>query len=244
MIIQSIGVEIECGISAEGVNTLADEYKEKLGLRRRTEMVGDSSVSVGGYSHPSAEFRFWGTVDEIKEFSKILFRKCGIEQNSSCGNHFHLKIDPTYAGIISHWYFVSKFLEKYREWSKKKPSKYKQREQNSYCRANEKDDTLLQLSCGSHSSYRYKAVNVDPLRDRGTVEIRIMPYADNYVEYERMIDFVVDSVEKIVNDYLKRRHLWVKRLRMNNEVLKEPYVIRKERLKTEGVIKIVRHSNL
>jgi hypothetical protein len=199
--IKSIGIELEGGMaSGDGYyrlrNKLQGEYKEHFNYSR------DSSVKVGeddDYEICDSEFRFWSTdIKDIYKFVTTCFN-AGYEQNSTCGNHVHLKLRDDIVGVVTYRLFYDKFIALYKSHFAGK-KRYLNRLDNSYSRAFYDNHNAIQQCSGLGN--RYSAVNIQALYSHGTIEIRILPYASNANELCESVRWLYLTVNYIIRNIL------------------------------------------
>lgn len=222
--IRSVGVELEGGIPL----ALWDYLRE---LRQEDDRVGlgsDGSVSVhvsDARSHNEkvcrelfkegkeciikywdryymdAEIKFWSEDwREVLDFAKLLW-DYGFMQNNTCGNHVHFKLDPDVIASLDE-VFVRRFQSAYRRFAKKMGQKYLDRITSRYASFYQKTKEWMVENV--INSNRYKAVNLLSLfEEQETLEIRILPYANDYGEYATMFTWLVTTVDRLIGRTLK-----------------------------------------
>lgn len=191
---KSVGVEIECGIWKGKLLDIANLFN--------VTVAEDGSVDVeipdygdGIWMH-NAEIRYWSDdLDELLDFMRFCWEKARIVQNPSCGNHVHVRFN----NFVPFWfspfpyYFLKMYRRKYAE-----NRKYMLRLGNDYCKsykyANEIIGRMLKGNCDSRE--RYKFVNYLAYPKHGTIEFRIMPYAECYNEHKSQLMFILDVINK------------------------------------------------
>jgi 8-oxo-dGTP pyrophosphatase MutT (NUDIX family) len=203
--VASIGVEVECGIpTRDGVRWVeAFERSDS-----RFVYGSDGSVSVYGCYDSDAELRYWVYIPE--EWSKMvtvlrwLWEEIGIQQNSSCGNHIHVRLRDDTMNLLVFPHFVRFFQRRYLYFARRQPSpeKYLARIRSTYSSFYSYRNLEQQVIDSYRvSGSRYKCINYWSLSDsQRTLEFRIMPWSENFHEHLSMITFIVKSVE----DYCKR----------------------------------------
>lgn len=204
--IKSVGVEIEGGYCTECINPLIDQYRDQLHI----DIDDDGSVDVYGHcsKHESsgtsdydwkrdAEIQAWVNVEDLPilmEFVDKLFktkvgRNKAFRQNSSCGNHIHIRF------IKSDTWKKFCLRDTWEEFRMSycnlfKTSKYLGRLHNSYCSSTWENDIA-----SGHCYNRYKMINVDSMSDaQQTLEFRILPHFGRINEpvpaYEKMLGLI------------------------------------------------------
>jgi hypothetical protein len=197
--IDSIGIEVECGINRE-------EYQRLVKLARsncRISFGCDGSVYVQGYDNSNIEVRYWGSLQEVKKFVKYLWEEGKIGQNSTCGNHVHLRLidNALLAGIFSYKSFWRDFKKQYKKTFK--TEKYLQRLNNRYCVGRYNRQNIIHQLQGRWNA-RYRAINLVSLREHNTIEIRLMPYAENMREHLQQVKWVYHTINKILSKFVKK----------------------------------------
>jgi hypothetical protein len=211
----SVGVEVECGIREEETYRWlwdwVNENEEEVASR--FEAGNDGSVYVEGCAYRSLELRYWTPVEKWEWMERVLWqmwhRAC-IIQNSTCGNHIHLVVRDEYLPLLVYPQFVKYFQRAYLCFSAKQsnPLKYYERTRGSYSafyRGNLEEVVIRQYR-GDGS--RYRVINYHSLHEwQRTLEVRIMPHADNYSEHLSQIIFVLRTVENYITSVLRGRRV-------------------------------------
>jgi len=227
--IQSIGIEVECGINQEEYHKIKEFARY---INHRASVGSDGSVYVDGYDNKNIEIRYWGSLKETKQFIKYLWKEGKIGQNETCGNHIHLRlVDNTLlAGIFSYRTFWNEFKKQYKKTFKTK--KYLDRFNNQYCIARYNPQRIIRQLRGEWGA-RYCAINLVALRAHNTIEIRLMPYADDMREHLQQISWVYNTVNKILNK-LTKKNICYQQIQVYPEELIQKIEIKKDTL-TEKV---------
>jgi hypothetical protein len=77
--------------------------------------------------------------------------------------------------------------------------KYMSRLHNRYCTGNITPKQIItQLDNHSKNSARYHSINLNSYNLYGTIEIRILPYASTATELIKSIEWVIDTVSKMM----------------------------------------------
>jgi len=145
-------------------------------------------------------------INEIREFVETVW-SLGFRQNESCGNHMHFSFRTNNLYIISllsSWSFIKYYLSRYIARFCK-IEKYMKRLENNYCRVIKSYDDLIK----NITEDRYYAINFRAVYKHSTIEIRIMPYADNAEEYLQMLMFNVNTIESYLDKILKKRKITI-----------------------------------
>lgn len=205
--IKSVGLELEGGYCLSCLNPLFDQYCKSLHLQEDD----DGSVEVEGvchthdYSYNSCtdgwtlcgEIKVWVEVEKLPllfEFVDKLFKmkngreKC-FKQNSTCGNHLHVKFrhENTWKKFINKeaWAeFVASYCKLYPT------AKYTRRLHNRYCDSHWEDE----IGEGYYHT-RYRMINVRSIGEtQQTLEFRILPHFGRANEpipaYEKMLNLI------------------------------------------------------
>jgi hypothetical protein len=203
--IKSVGIELEGGINKEDLQNLK-EHCEKNDLLDYVAFGEDGSVVVRSKEIKNIEIKFWHyDLDTFLKFIEYVFNKCKFEQNSTCGNHMHFKfVDNQKAlSILSYSRIWRKFINEYIEFAKSwndnsLVEKYLSRLKNKYCLAKYDVNVVIeQLELHEKASCRYRAINLNSYNIHKTVEIRILPYFDNYEEAKKSILWLIETIDKI-----------------------------------------------
>ena len=122
-IVSSIGIELEGVMPSDSVDQaisfLRRKYESK-GLINDVSAHGDGSIDIPDYDHVDVEIIFWSRTNSYEKIAELygqifdeLASKFGFFQNSSCGNHMHLKLSSTvYYYILSLPSSISLFKQK------------------------------------------------------------------------------------------------------------------------------------
>lgn len=205
----SFGVELEGGIDSPDLSKFL-EYVKKYDLNVKVDR--DGSVNVAGKDIYNAEIKMWTYYSTISKFIipvKALFRTFKFKTNGTCGTHIHLKFREPYHSLLvsklSYRKFQEMFFREYKEFIETLPldkrQKYYNRLNNSYCLARYSENAVCdQLFYDCKCSSRYYAINLNSQNLYGTIEIRIMPHADDGDELVRMVRWVIKTLTKISNE--------------------------------------------
>lgn len=212
--IQSVGFEIECGTDFNYRNF------KVLVKNERFERTSDSSVCVGECEYDDEEFKFWSDkLSEIWKIGKILWKKMKIKQNSTCGNHFHFKFSEEIKGGVFWQDFVEKFIQLYQKKYHDNP-KYLFRLANQYSKKNEKD--YVEKFLNNESVSRYRSINfLSFLEHQKTLEIRIMPHAENFEEWKSQLMFEIRFINDYFRKFKKVEKIEVKKEKLNKKIFYE-----------------------
>jgi hypothetical protein len=209
--VESVGVELEGGVPERAIDIIISKL-EKLGLSHRFDFGYDGSVHVPKPSYvrdrwySDAELRFWVETNRIEILFDVVSTlwKHGFKQNSTCGNHVHLKFvnNLQTLSLIFCEEFVKKFEKKYAVYARARGEKYTARIENHYCAFYEFHDfpAALYYYCTS----RYCAVNYRSIDENETLEIRILPYAEDAIEYIDNLVWLLKTVDGIVDAIYKK----------------------------------------
>jgi hypothetical protein len=192
--IHSYGVELEGGVSYRTVIEI-EQWLREIDLHYRFDSGYDGSVDVSspyGYVNDwisDAELRFWIETERIEILLELVWRlwEKGFRQNSTCGNHIHVKFyDNEYVlTLIFNEKFVELFQRKYQAYAYKRASKYGEkyirRMYNNYCKF--LDRTAFPEVLYVYQNSRYYAVNFCSVDENNTLEFRILPYCDSPREF-------------------------------------------------------------
>lgn len=215
--ITSLGIELEGGISKEGVPKLA-AYVSKNRLLDRFQFGTDGTATAPKAWQAGLEFRCWDTMDNKlnKLFSLIeyMFNECDYSQGIGCGTHIHMRyadLDMAVA-IIGTETFNEKFIADYTH-DFKDVNKYINRLNNNYCKPTYVEDNVLdalnyafsykERRINPDNPGRYAAINLRSLNEeQKTVEYRIMPHMDNAKEMISATEWLCKEVEGLFDDIL------------------------------------------
>jgi hypothetical protein len=209
--VESVGVELEGGVPARAIDIVTNKL-EKIGLGSRFDFGYDGSVHVPKPPYirdrwySDAELRFWVETDRIEILFDVVntLWKNGFRQNSTCGNHVHLKFihNLQTLSLIFSEEFVEEFEKKYTIYARARGEKYTARIKNHYCAFYEFHSfpAALYYYCES----RYHAVNFRSVDENETLEIRILPYAEDEIEYIDNLIWLLKTVDRIVDNIYKK----------------------------------------
>jgi len=209
--IHSIGLEFECGFPTENM----DEIYTCLRHPERLEIGHDPSVTVepdfeedfeDDEWSSSAEFRYWSEdLQELHIFITTMFN-LGARQNETCGNHLHFKFKPLrqVGRLLSFKPAWEVFRATYEQEVKRRfrqPSlryRFLGRLEDRWCWAGYSSDPRALLES------RYRMINFCAEREHRTLEVRILPYADNAKQLKEGIDIVLTCLERAFSYILEQ----------------------------------------
>jgi hypothetical protein len=210
----SVGVEVECGIrTEEDYRKLWEWVRENEVVADRFEGGSDGSVYVEGCDWRSLELRFWTEVERwelMEEVLRFLWEEVRIRQNSTCGNHVHIRLSDDYLPLLVYPQFIKYFQRAYILFShhQSNPAKYLQRTRNQYCRFLTGDLEAAVIASYRGEGTRYRSVNFHALHEwHRTVEFRIMPYAESANEHIAQIQFILRTVESYIATVLRGKRV-------------------------------------
>jgi len=230
--IHSFGVELEGGVSSIAVDEI-EKWLRKLGLASRFECGSDGSVNVPppsvywGMWYRDAELRFWVETERIEILIELIVRlwKRGFRQNSSCGNHIHLKFFNNYyiLSLIFSERFIKEFQRKYEIFARRRKekygTKYLDRIDNTYCLfINELSPSAV---LRAYQTSRYRAVNFASVDEQETLEIRIMPHCSTAREYIENMMWLNRVINKFIDKFSKIEKLAVMRAAFPEDEIEE-----------------------
>jgi hypothetical protein len=204
--IKSIGAEFEGGVCSEAYDKFLDALSVFLPkLYGRIDAGYDGSVRAPAYDcieEPwrNVEIRVWSeNPEDLAAFARLLW-KFGFKQNETCGNHMHMRFNNiVYASVFTLYEAIEQFINSYK--NKFTAYKYRVRLGGRYSRAQETQANVFSNFLGD----RYYAINLyATTKPTKTLEIRIMPYADNAEEWVEMLRFNIETVESIVDKFISR----------------------------------------
>jgi len=194
-IVKSVGVEIECGIFKKKLYDIMDHFScVKVG--EDGSVCVDCPDESDDVWKENVEIRFWSdNLNDLLKFMKYCWDVAGVIQNESCGNHVHVR----FHNFVPFWfspfpyYFLKMYKRKYAE-----NRKYMLRLRNDYSKSYNYHNELIgrMLSGNCDSRERYKFVNYISYPKHGTIEFRIMPYAENFEEHKSQLLFILEVIEK------------------------------------------------
>jgi len=220
--IYSLGLELEGGINSISLSRFEKEMANEIENFDDHYSVGeDGSVSVGcpqsfpyeycRYWISNIEIRFWHyDLNTIIYFVKRLWAHL-FRQNHTCGNHMHIRFtNLVYASIFSLIEAQNMFIDEYKKRYSEN-SKYLYRLENRYSTACLDQDCINDNMLNPNGS-RYRAINFRSITDKKykTLEIRIMPYANNANELIDMIMFNIRTIDMIIERFTINGNIVVK----------------------------------
>jgi hypothetical protein len=213
--IVGVGLEIECGIDTARLATAREAIvNERRVTHDDIELDRDASVyvpdecGVRGDWMCNAELKI--RIDDASEWPQwaqriaALWRAASVRQNRTCGNHVHVALSDRARRSIAHPTFLCWFYERYwAQWGRS--DKYTARLECGYCRWDIPSTGAIRRRMhrpGSRAagSSRYRAVNWHAVYEHGTVEFRLLPYADSGEEYVQAVEWLLSTL----GDYLRR----------------------------------------
>lgn len=152
-------------------------------------------------THKLVELRMWTKYEDLPVLFNSVKRlyTAGFMANDSCGLHIHLKLNNTESLVnaltyeVAYNYFISKYKDRYAG-----NEKYLKRLGNHYCKALYNVEIFAaQLRNHSKCGDRYNAINLNAFRLYQTIEIRLMPFAGDFVEFVDELLFVIDTINDL-----------------------------------------------
>ena len=231
--IKYIGLELEGGMCEKGLIHLSnimrgsgDRYYEGYDgsvhvprpphCEQHCELSNECDRFFRYSWYNDVELKFMSdSLDEIREFVETVW-SLGFKQNETCGNHMHFSFNNNnlyMISLLSSWDFVKYYINKYINTYKSK-EKYMRRLENNYCRAIKSHDDLIK----NITEDRYYMINFRAVYKHSTIEIRIMPYADNAEEYIEMLLFNVNTIESYLDRTLKKKKITIHVGNIANEI--------------------------
>jgi hypothetical protein len=212
--IKSIGIELEGGFyNCEDGDYFYQEVVNKKDWSSRFKWGNDGSVNLGeDYYYSDVELKFWSyDINEILDFVKFAF-DCNFEQNRSCGNHIHIRTKrKDYYDLMSNEEFFDVFIDEYKKKFKDR-KKFLNRLYHNYCTV-ENLSERIKNQIKKETSYRYTAINFLSLKEeQKTLEFRILPYANDFQEYKEMFLWLIEVVERLINEFVLGERTIEKRL--------------------------------
>lgn len=195
--IESVGIELESGYCETCVQPIFNKYGSAVHLVQGSDctvQVHNISCPHDSYQVSGAELRAWVRVENLEvlfSFVRELFESGGFKQNSSCGNHVHVKFKdenmiPFSFQTRESWnFFAARYSENFSE-----SRKYLSRLSGKWC--NRKWPGFL--TCGS-KDYMYTISR--PVTH--AIEFRVLPYfssADESIKSYLWLLRLVDSMVK------------------------------------------------
>jgi hypothetical protein len=218
--VHSYGVELEGGIPNSAIIEI-ERWLREINLEDHFDYGYDGSVNVEApYIHrrewiSDAELRFWIETERIEVLLELVWRlyEKGFRQNSTCGNHIHIKFynNEYILMLIFNEKFVEMFQRKYQAYAYKRRAqygdKYIRRMYNNYCKFAER--TAFPEILYIYQNSRYYAVNFCSVDENSTLEFRILPhcespkeFAENLVWLNRVLNGLIQkfvNMEKILS---------------------------------------------
>jgi hypothetical protein len=207
--IRSIGVEIECGISNSYLQYLMNNFPIKVDSDGSVNVENPDYLNYSYNSYPkdedvwlyNVEIKYYSSnYEELKKFILTVFNENYVWQNSSCGNHVHLKFTKNY--YLLTFYTVNnikRFVNKYKKYAQHQidTDKYLDRLSNSYCKNIEHISNIID----NLESDRYYCFNIRCNKKHNRhnfIECRLFPYVTDAQEYLNNLNFIIDTITEIL----------------------------------------------
>ncbi len=227
--IESVGVEIESCVDNSILWRPIIENMEGAEFLHGVEWHGDGSIDCSrerkkfpDKDMTESEFTTWvysSHLDYIFKLYETLYNKITLRQNQSTGNHVHLRfIDPISYYIVTSPAFIFQFQKAYAERFNL-DSKYMARLSNRY---SSEYDNIIEIIDNQLNGSRYRVINsLSLLKHKNwTIEFRVLPYADNPMEYRHMVTWLINTVDKMVTYYKAKLKPLIRKMRYDKEGLK------------------------
>lgn len=223
--IESIGIELEGGLNSNELTEVLD-YVKSYKIEKQYDRNTDPSVRVYDKELSNTEIKFWNkNVDEFFDFVEYCF-DIGLKQNSSCGNHIHIKFKEIEkaVSVFSFKPAWDEFINKYKEFAEnhEDSEKYLKRLNSQWSKSKRNEKKLIgQLKANSkHMCSRYTAINLNAYNLFKTIEFRILPYFKNFDEAENTITWLIETVNEIMNKYTTvAQKIMTKRYKLSVETI-------------------------
>jgi hypothetical protein len=237
--VHSYGTELEGGVPYRTVTEI-EQWLHEIGYSHRFEEGYDGSVQVDSpYLSRNewisdAELRFWIETDKIEILLELVWRlwEGGFRQNSTCGNHIHVKFhnNEYILTLIFNEKFVELFQRKYYVYAhKRRPQygeKYIRRMYNNYCKFAER--TTFPEILYIYQNSRYYAVNFCSVDENNTLEFRILPYCDSPREFAENLVWLNRVLNNLIQKFIDREKILSIRISMPKPEKIKPEVIEEE----------------
>jgi Putative amidoligase enzyme len=192
--VESMGVELECGINKREAVDLALEYASKHRCLNKIDIGTDGSVHVNA-TYKGKELRIHDyTKNDYKDLMSMLelLYANDIKVDSSCGFHIHVKLEnPQLYAVFQYMNTYNEFIKAYGDKFKGK-DKYLERLHGTYGKGYDNEDALIQNVQGTD---RYRAINFQSIPRHGTLEFRVFPRQDSYEEAKDTIFWLKETVD-------------------------------------------------
>ena len=214
--IKSIGIELECGAELDFIHYLKRSYNIKISADasvcvENSDYSNYSANNIPKYTHGvwvyNAEIKYHSSdYNRLRQFVKDAINESYLWQNSSCGNHIHIKFTRNY--YLTHLFTynnIRRFITMYAQYATTRADidKYLSRLGNSYCKEIKSIEDVL-----NNCSYdRYYAVNIQCNKKHkrsSFLEFRLFPYVESSDEYLSNLEFLVSAVTKILQGTPKK----------------------------------------
>jgi hypothetical protein len=237
--IHSFGIELEGGVPNSTVLEI-ERWLREIDLEYRFDFGYDGSVNVDPpYIYRNewiwdAELRFWIETEKIEILLELIWRlwEKGFRQNSTCGNHVHIKFyDNVYVlTLIFNEKFVELFQRKYYAYALRRKTqygdKYIRRMYNNYCKF--LDRTAFPEVLYVYQNSRYYAVNFCSVDENDTLEIRILPYCDSPKEFAENLVWLNRVLNGLIKKFVDREKILSVRISIPKPEKIKPEVIEEE----------------
>ena len=237
--VHSYGVELEGGVPYRTVTEI-EHWLREIDLHYRFDSGYDGSVDVSGpYTYGNdwisdAELRFWIETERIEVLLELIWRlwEGGFRQNSTCGNHIHVKFyeNEYILTLLFNEKFVEMFQRKYQAYSLKRRSKYGEkyirRMYNNYCKFAER--TAFPEILYIYQNSRYYAVNFCSVDENNTLEFRILPYCESPKEYAENLVWLNRVLNNLIQKFVDREKILSVRISIPKPEQIKPEVIEEE----------------
>lgn len=204
--IVSLGLELEGGVTQNHLDAICRKFK-------RAEHESDGSVNVEWETRAElitdAEIKYWSTsMLRLRQFVRYVFHdRFMFRQNNSCGNHIHVRFKDMKKAVAVFSYEPTrkKFARAYKRFATQRDAKYLYRLNNRFCSPRTSDDDVIdQIETKDGKSHsRYHAINLNSANLYGTIEFRIMPHMRDADELLDAINWLVKTVDKLLNEDLE-----------------------------------------
>lgn len=140
--------------------------------------------------------------NKLERYAQFMFKYFG--QNDSCGNHIHLSFKEEMLGFAcftfkKYWdMIITSYKEKFINSEYYDRIKYANRFKCGFCNPQYDYRNIILIINKNEDAERMKAINLLSYEKHGTVEFRMMPYAEDWNEYIDQIKWLIETVETIL----------------------------------------------
>ena len=207
--LESIGVELECGVPPSADDALLEFVRRECRSRGDLPHNGrDGSLHfslLDGVRLEPREMTFYSArPSELVDWLRVAYEQAHVVTNDTCGFHLHVRAPETDRWVMATRHYWDGFYSAYWDWAntRPKPAKYRDRLTAFYSRAMPWSRSCIRTVLSDvNSASRYAAINLQSLVKHtfGTVEHRVFPHQETAAEARETVSWLARTSAALVS---------------------------------------------